>query len=97
MYAYAAITVEHAGVLAVPAAAAVTQGEQTYCYRVDGDKAVRTPVQAGLRDGQLIEVVKGQRPGKDGGWMAFTGEEKVIVAPPASLTDGQAVAASRNP
>ena len=43
MYAYAVLTVEHADVWTVPAAALVTQGEQAFCYLVEDGKAVRTP------------------------------------------------------
>jgi RND family efflux transporter MFP subunit len=89
MYAYATITVERANVLAVPASAVVTQGDHSFCYRLEGDKAVRTPIQVGFRDGDRIEVVK-KTVGKEGGWVDFTGEEEVIVNA-AGLSDGQAV------
>jgi RND family efflux transporter MFP subunit len=96
MYAYAVITVEHANVLALPASAVVSQGDQTFCYRVEDDKAVRVPIQVGFRDDKFVEVVK-KKTGKEGGWEDFTGEEEVVAGGAATLTDGQAVAASRAP
>jgi HlyD family secretion protein len=95
MYGTAAITVEHAGAWALPSAAVVTQGGQTVVYRVEGGKALRTPVQVGLRGGGLVEVLKKQtRPGKadeQGGWEDFTGEDQVVTSDPGKLADGQPV------
>jgi RND family efflux transporter MFP subunit len=91
MYAYAAITVVRADVLAVPAAAVQAQGGKTFCYLVEGGKAVRTAVHAGIKDGEWVEVLRKRKPGDDGGWEAFTGEEVVITDDLSGLTDGQAV------
>jgi hypothetical protein len=48
----------------------------------------------------LVEVLKKQvktsKPGEEKVWEDFTGEE-VITSNPSTLTDGQAVAVSRNP
>jgi multidrug efflux pump subunit AcrA (membrane-fusion protein) len=96
MYAFATITVEHANVFTVPASAVVTQGEQTFCYRVEGDKAVRMAVLTGLRDQHSVEVARKPKPGKDGEWEDFTGTEE-IIANPAGVTDGQIVTISANP
>jgi hypothetical protein len=41
--------------------------------------------------------VKRQRPGQDGGWEDFTGEEEILFDPPTTLADGQVMAASRSP
>jgi RND family efflux transporter MFP subunit len=91
MYAYATIKAEHPNALTVPASAVVTQGEQNFCYRVEGGKAVRTPVRVGFRDGQLVELLKKKGAGPEGRWEDFSGEEEIITSIPSSLSDGQAV------
>jgi RND family efflux transporter MFP subunit len=91
MYAYATIKVGRANALTVPASAVVTQGDQTFCYRVEGGKAVRTPVRLGFRDGQLVELLKRRGPGQEADWEDFTGEEEIVTSNPSALSDGQAV------
>jgi RND family efflux transporter MFP subunit len=91
MYAYAAITLDHPGALTLPAAAVLKQGESTVCYRVEDGKALRTPVQVGLSDGRLVEVLKKQPPGREGVWEDWRGTEEVVANNPAALADGQAV------
>jgi multidrug efflux pump subunit AcrA (membrane-fusion protein) len=97
MYVQAGITVEHRNVWTLPAAAVVTEGDQTFCYRVADGKAVRTPLQVGLQGGGLIEVLKKQTrlpsPGEEGRWENVTGDEEVADNP-AGLSDGQAVRAA---
>jgi RND family efflux transporter MFP subunit len=93
-YAYATIQLEHAKTWTLPADA-VVQGDQAYVFRVENGKAVRTPVELGLREGRLVEVLSKQtRPARDGEkavWEEFTGREEIVVAPSPNLTDGQAV------
>jgi HlyD family secretion protein len=102
MFVSATIIAEHKKVWGLPAAAVVTKGEQTFCYRVESGKAIRTPIQVGLRgnepDRELVEVVKkGVKPGTSGEvvWEDFTGQEEIITSDPSALTDGQTVAVSR--
>jgi len=90
MYVYSAITVEHRDVWTVPAAAVISQGEQTFCYLVEGNKAVRTAVQIGFRDSQSVEIMKKRTPGPEGRWENLAGED-VVITTPAAVTDGQAV------
>jgi HlyD family secretion protein len=96
MYAYAVISPEHANVLSLPVAAVVTQGEQTFCYRLEAGKAVRTPIKIGFRDGQFVEVMKKQTE-KDANWVDFTGDEEVVTGGAATLTDGQAMTVAHAP
>jgi RND family efflux transporter MFP subunit len=91
MYAIATLTAKRQDVLTVPAAAVVVQGEQAFCFLLQGDKVRRVAIKVGVRDGQLIEVAKKQSAGKDGGWEDFTGEETIVTSNPAALTDGQVV------
>jgi len=83
MYFYATLTTEHADVWALPDSAVVTQGDGTFVYRVEGGKAVRTPVQVGLSGGGFVEVLR--LGGKD-----VAGGEQVVKSA-AGVTDGQAV------
>lgn len=89
MFVTTKIGVDLAPVKAVPAKALMKAGETQACFVVRDGKAVRVRVKAGRSDGNWTEVVEQQEPG--GSWAAFRGDEPVIVAPPASLTDGQAV------
>jgi multidrug efflux pump subunit AcrA (membrane-fusion protein) len=89
MYVSTAITVEHKDVLTLPLSAIVTQGEQSYCYRVEQGKAVRTRLQLGLRDKDVVEVTKKQS-GQQSTWEELSGTEE-IVRDASSATDGQVV------
>lgn len=91
MYAYAALTLEHAQTWTLPAAAVVSQDDGVFCFQVRDGKAIRTPLQVGLSDGQRTEILKQRVPGGEDQWVDFTGNE-VIAANPAALKDGQAVA-----
>ena len=82
LYAYATVVVEeHADTLTVPTSALVRQDSQTYCVVVANGKAVRKPVTLGLEDGTRAEVLYG-----------LQGDETIVKAYAASLTDGQPVA-----
>jgi RND family efflux transporter MFP subunit len=95
MFVNATIIAEHKNVWALPATAVVTQGEQSFCYRVENGKAVRTPVQVGLRGCELVEVVKKQtisaKPGVEGQWEDFSGDEVIVASDLAAVTNGQSV------
>ncbi len=92
MYSYATLVAERSGALTLPATALITQGDQTFCYRVADGKAVRTHVQTGLSGNGQVEVLRWQKPGKEGAWLDFTGREE-IVATASSVTDGQSITA----
>jgi multidrug efflux pump subunit AcrA (membrane-fusion protein) len=95
MYVQATIAVRHATVWTLPAGAVRTRGDQTYCFRVQGGKAVRTLLQVGLRGGGLVEVLKMQtRPasgGQEARWEPVSGNEEVIFGDADALSDGQRV------
>jgi RND family efflux transporter MFP subunit len=99
MFVTATIIAEHRDVWVLPATAVVTKGDQTFCYRVENGKAVRTPIQLGMRgnesENEIVEVVKKQtRPAKTGEeayWESFNGEEQIVVNSPETLNDGQPV------
>jgi hypothetical protein len=97
MYVNVTLTLVRDNVLTLPAAALVTHEGQPVCYRVEGGKAVRTPVWVGLSGGGLVEVLKkqvGSAPGKEAAWEDFTGAEVIAISKSAELTDGQAVVAA---
>src|SRR5262249_40100979 len=71
MYVNVTIIAERKDVWSLPVAAVVTSGEKSFCYRVENGKAIRTPIQIGLRgneqNSELVEVAKKQtRPVKEG-------------------------------
>jgi RND family efflux transporter MFP subunit len=98
MYVKATIIAERKNVWTLPVAAVVTQGEQTFCYRVEKGTAVRTPIQVGLRGTELVEVLKKQtkpaKAGEEARWEDFSGEEVIVATDPASVAGGQTVSVS---
>jgi RND family efflux transporter MFP subunit len=91
LYAYVSIRLEHANAWTLPASAIVMQGEQPYCYRIESGKAIRTPLQIGLREGTLVEVLQKRTADK---WEEIAGSEEIVHTNPTALTDGQPVAVS---
>ncbi len=91
MYAYALIAVQHPNLLTLPATAVVKQGDQTFCYRVENGRAIRTPIKVGLAGDGHVEVLQKQtKADGDAPWEEFTGGEEIINNP-AGLSDGQVV------
>ncbi len=81
LYATAKITLqEQRDALALPAAAVVRQGKEAFCYRLIGGKAMKTPIQIGIKVADEFEVVSGISDG-----------DTVILNKASSLKDGQAV------
>jgi multidrug efflux pump subunit AcrA (membrane-fusion protein) len=95
MYVNVTITPQRRNVWTLPESAVVVTEEGSHCYRLENGKAVRTPLQIGLRGGELIEVLKKQvKPSTgsaDVAWADMTGEEQIIKSGVADLKDGQAV------
>jgi multidrug efflux pump subunit AcrA (membrane-fusion protein) len=92
MYATGTVKIERQGVPAVPTSAVVETGEQTYCYLLDGGKAVRTPVQVGISDGTWIELRRKRvTTPTDPSWADINGQEPIIVGDLSELTDGAPV------
>src|SRR5262249_55971887 len=96
MYAYAAVTLTHPGLLTLPVSAVAAQGDTSFCMRVVGGKAVRTPGQVGLSGGGLGEGLRRQaRRGEQAAWEDFAPDDEVVADTPAALADGQEVAVER--
>jgi multidrug efflux pump subunit AcrA (membrane-fusion protein) len=102
LYAYATVEAEWRDVLTLPASAVVTEGDvnvgyQSFCYRVEGGRVKRTPLEIGARNEQLVEVLKKRVPtvSADEGprWEPFTGAEEVVGGDLAGLKDGEPVEA----
>ncbi len=95
MYVDVALVVEHSDVWTLPASAVVTEEGQSFCYRVEGEKAVRTPLRLGLRGEGVVEVLKKAiRPASPDGeatWEDITGREEITESGAAGLKDGQAI------
>jgi HlyD family secretion protein len=100
MYAYAKVMIERPNVRALPVAALTHNGDQTYCWKFENGRAVRTEIQTGVGDGEWIEVTNWQLPPGPGGlepWAPINGTEQVIVSDLAFLADGSPVeVASKN-
>jgi RND family efflux transporter MFP subunit len=88
MYVYAKVFVERRGVCAVPQDAVSVAGNQAYCYLLERGKAVKTPVQAGITDGNWIEVTQLKI---DDPWVKVTGAEQFILGDLSELSDGLTV------
>jgi HlyD family secretion protein len=71
---------EQKDALTLPSAAVVRQGKEAFCYRLIGGKAVKTPIQLGIKVGDDFEVVSGISDG-----------DKAILNKAAALKDGQPV------
>jgi RND family efflux transporter MFP subunit len=95
MYVNVTIIAEHKNTWALPEAAVLTQGEQSFCYRVENGKAVRTPIQLGLHGTEWVEVSKilaqPATSAEGSQWRDVTGEEAVVASNVGSLADGQAI------
>ena len=88
MYVYGKILIERPRVRVLPQHALQVLGNQTYCYLLNKDTAVRVSVQRGLSDGTWVQVIK-KKAGDS--WTEFSGDEQVIVGDLAELADGQRV------
>ncbi|MGL4555725.1 MAG: hypothetical protein ACRC33_31545, partial [Gemmataceae bacterium] len=75
---------------AVPAAAVARLGDVVAVYRVEGGKAVQTPVELGHADGSSVEVRRWRRSAAPAAWEPFTGAERVADKA-AGLFDGRPV------
>lgn len=87
-YCTVTIFIDRPNVFALPRQAVREEGNTMYCYLVHDGKAVKTPVETGLSDGNWVEVnmLKIDDP-----WVKVSGGEKVIVGDTSDLSDGEAV------
>lgn len=73
--------------IAVPSSALIRRGQLTLVFAVDNDSIARLrAVSTGSMDDDRVEILDGLAAG-----------ERVVIAPPASLTDGSRVTASASP
>jgi HlyD family secretion protein len=95
-YAYVSLEGKFADRLTVPASAVMNLGDQACCFLLEQGKARRTPVQLGLRNGSIVEVLRKQVSSESHtGWENFTGQETIVSGNLANLTDGQVVQVER--
>jgi HlyD family secretion protein len=88
MYAYGLVEIDCKNALTVPSDAVVEIGNEYCCYLYEDGKAVRTPLQTGLTDHNHVQVFK--KKVKDR-WVAFNGDEEIILSDLAALRDGEKV------
>lgn len=74
------VVAEAPDVLTLPNEAVITEGEQTYVYRVNGRRLRKTPITTGLSSVSEIAVTAGLEDGA-----------VVVAGPPAGLADGMKV------
>ncbi len=91
MYVRTVLHVERANVLAVPSAAVLTQGDESYCFLFEKGKAMRTVIKIGFRDASWTELQMKKTGDKEGTWEAVTDKDKVITSNLTALKDGQEV------
>jgi len=92
MYAYCSFTIEHAGVWCLPSSSVFSKDTGSFCYRVEDGKAVLTPIRAGVREGDVVQVLaKQSRQPAGATWGDFTGTERFVHSNPSALTEGQQV------
>jgi membrane fusion protein (multidrug efflux system) len=65
---------------AVPELAVVGEGEKSFVFTIENGKAKRVPVRTGLRQGGLVEIVEGLRPG-----------QRVVTEGVVKIAEGQTV------
>lgn len=98
LFVNAVITVQLPDTLALPSESLMNEGDNYYCYVIEGGKAVRTAVQVGVKADRMIQVLRKQErhigDPKNDKWEEFTGHEEIVARNPTSLIDGQAVAAA---
>jgi multidrug efflux pump subunit AcrA (membrane-fusion protein) len=93
MYAYGKVVIEREAARAVPVKALTYDGDQTFCWRHENGKAVRTEVQTGVSDGEWVEVTNRRLAASsdDDGWAPIDGSEEVILGDLSVLTDNAPV------
>jgi RND family efflux transporter MFP subunit len=81
LYATAKITlVERKDALTLPSAAVIRQGKEAFCYKLLAGKAIKTPIQVGIKVADDIEITSG-----------LTDADIIILNKASSLKDGQPV------
>lgn len=95
MYAHASIPADQVDTFSLPSSAVVIRDGLSFCYCVEGGKAVKTVIRIGSREGDRVEVLKKQgrrrSPGTRARWEDFSGKEIVITGNAGELSDGQTI------
>lgn len=94
MYAHATIPIEQPNTFSLPSSAVLIRDGQSFCYRVEDGKAVKTIIRIGTREGDRVEVLKKRGQRKQTGsvdWEDFSGKEIIIVSNVGELANGQTI------
>ena len=97
MYAYVKVIIERPHVQALPIDAVFSSGDQSFCWRYESGKAVRTELATGVSDDDWIEVtnlrppVDPEAPSDTVPWTPIDGTEHVILGDLSGLADGAPV------
>lgn len=89
MFANLTIDVPFTDRWTLPASAIFTHADQPCCWRKDAkDKAVRTPLKLGMRDGQAVEI---QKMEINSAWEPVTGNEEIVVSNLGAVSEGKVI------
>jgi HlyD family secretion protein len=88
MYAYGLVEIDRPNVWSLPKESVIEIGNQNTIYLHEDGRAMRTPVQTGIRDDKYVEVFRKKVKDK---WVEFTGDEEVILGDLPELRDGERV------
>lgn len=95
MYAYAILEAKHPPVWTLPLTAVAFKNENAYGYRMENDRAVRTPLRIGARNADFVEILGLKLAPMDasaeGPETTPTGAEMFVATNPAALRDGQEI------
>jgi multidrug efflux pump subunit AcrA (membrane-fusion protein) len=94
MYGYAMVRIKRPDVIALPMAAIVAAGNQSYCFLLEHGTARKTPIQAGIGDGTWTEVAK---VFVNEQWVPLTDSHQVLLGDLAELTNDQPVHVAGQP
>ncbi len=83
-YAYGMVEIDRHDVLTFPMAAVTEIGNEVCCYLYEDGKAVRTPVQTGISDGEHVEVFRKKVKQK---WEPFTGDRGSHSGEPGGVAE----------
>jgi RND family efflux transporter MFP subunit len=98
MYVQARIIVQRKDAWTLPESVLVSEADQTICFRVEEGRAVRTPLQIGLRGNGRVEILMKQTPTSLSGgelqWTPITGQEEIVASGASSLVNGMKIQAN---
>jgi RND family efflux transporter MFP subunit len=95
MYANVTISAILPDAMKLPPEAVLTDGDISYCFRVENGKARKTILRLGVQTADAVQVLQmlseEPKPNLPIKWETVTGKEQIVTSNPGSLVDGQNV------